>query len=351
MATTQPLRLGIVGAGGIVRDRHVPGFRKAEAVEFHGLVNRSAASSQRAAEEFGFERTYDDWQQLIADPQIDIVVIGAHPYLHRIVTEAALEAGKHVFTQARMAFSYDDAKAMYAAAQRHPDRTVMISPPPHFMPGDRLVRRMLAEGFVGEPRNIVVQSYNPAYLKAETPRHWRQEWDISGVNILDLGMMIEVTHRWLGPIKRITAMGRTFTTERPDGQGGTAPVERPDTVSVLAELESGALATITCSGVAAHAEGANGFAIYGTGGTIRYLAEGGYNRILAGKAGDKGLAEVPIPADERREWTAEVDFIDAIRAGRNSVEPTFHDGLRYMELTEAIVRSMDTGQAVSLPLE
>src|SRR3954470_1728771 len=184
------LRIGFVGAGGIVRDRHVPGLRKAEGVEFYGVVNRSRASSQRAAEEFGIERTYDDWQELVADPRVDVVWIGAHPYLHRVVTEAALEAGKHVFTQAHMALDYADAKAMYEAAQRHPNQTTMISPPPHYMPGDRVVRRMIAEGFVGEPRNAIVQSYNGAYLNPSTPLHWRQRWEISGYNALDLGMMI-----------------------------------------------------------------------------------------------------------------------------------------------------------------
>lgn len=344
------LRIGFVGAGGIVRDRHVPGLREAEGVEFYGVVNRSRESSMRAAEEFGIERIYDDWQQLVADPQIDIVWIGAHPYMHRIVTEAALEAGKHVFTQARMALNYADARAMYDAAERHPNQTAMISPPPHFMPGDRLVRRMIAEGFIGEPRNIVVQSYNAAYLDPQAPLHWRQNWEISGYNALDLGMMIEVTNRWLGPMKRVTALERTFTTERPDGQGGMGKVERPDTLSVVAELTNGALATITCSGVAGLADSANGFQIYGTGGTIRYLAEGGYNTILAGKTGDKALQQIPIPAEERREWTAEVDFIEAIRAGRRTVEPTFSDGLQYMETTEAIFRSIEQGKTIELPL-
>lgn len=351
MSSNTTLRIGFVGAGGIVRDRHVPGLRTVEGVEFHGVANRSRASSERAAEEFGIERAYDDWQQLVADPAIDIVWIGAHPSMHRVVTEAALAAGKHVFTQARMALDYADARAMYAAAQRHPQQTTMISPPPHFMPGDRTVRRMIAEGFIGEPRNVVVQSYNAAYLDPTTPRHWRQRWDLSGYNALDLGMMLEVTDRWLGPTTHVVALERTFTTERPDGEGGVAPVERPDTLSVVGELASGALLTLTCSGVAALAESANGFAIYGTGGTIRYLAEGGYTTILAGKIGDKALRPVPIPADERREWTAEADFIAAVRAGHPAVEPSFADGLRYMELTEAIFRSIEQGAVVTLPLE
>lgn len=350
MPSNDTLRIGFVGAGGIVRDRHVPGLRAVEGVEFHGVANRSRASSERAAEEFGIERAYGTWEELVADPAIDIVWIGAHPYMHRIVTEAALDAGKHIFTQARMALNYADARAMYDAAQRHPNQTTMISPPPHFMPGDRVVRRMIAEDFIGEPRNVVVQSYNAAYLDPTTPRHWRQQWSISGYNTLDLGMMLEVTDRWLGPTVRVTALERTFTKERPDGQGGTAPVERPDTLSVVGELANGALLNLACSGVAAHAGSANGFAIYGTAGTILYPAAGGYNTILAGKVGDKELRPVPIPADERREWTAEADFIAAVRAGRPTAEPSFADGLRYIELTEAVFRSIESGKVVTLPL-
>jgi predicted dehydrogenase len=343
------LRIGFVGAGGIVRDRHVPGLRTVPGVEFYGVVNRSPESSQRAAEEFGIERTYDSWEQLVQDPQIDIVWIGAHPYMHRIVTEAALEAGKHVFTQARMAINYADAKAMYEASERHPHLTTMISPPPHFMRGDRAVRKLINEGYIGEPRNVVVQSYADTYLNPNNPIHWRQNWDISGLNVLDMGMMIEVMHRWLGYARRVTAMAQTFVKERPDGQGGTAPVERPDTVSIIAELESGAIATINCSGVARHAAASNGFEIFGTEGVIRYLTAG--DTILIGKTADAELTELKLKPEEERRWEAEAEFIAAVRAGSRKVEPSFLDGLKYMEMTEAVFRSVETGKTIDLPLD
>ena len=343
------LRIGFVGAGGIVRDRHVPGLRTVSGVEFHGVVNRSQESSQKAAEEFGIERTYDKWEELIQDPVIDIVWIGAHPYMHRIVTEAALAAGKHVFTQARMALNYADAKAMYAASEAHPNLTTMISPPPHFMRGDRAVRKLINEGYIGEPRNVVVQSYADAYLDPSKAKHWRQDWDISGLNVLDMGMMIEVMHRWLGYAKRVTAMAQTFTKERPDGQGGAAKVDRPDTVSIIAELENGALATINCSGVARHASASNGFEIFGTEGVIRYLTA--TDTILVGKTSDSALTELKLKPEEERRWEAEAEFIAAVRAGSRQVEPSFHDGLKYMEMTEAVFRSVETGKTIELPLD
>ena len=342
------LRIGFVGAGGIVRQRHVPGLRDVPGVEFAGVVNSSRESSERAAREFGIRRVYDSWRELVGSDEVDVVWIGTHPNLHREVTLAALEAGKHVFCQARMAMDYRDARAMWEAAERS-DRTTMLCPPPHYMRGDRVVRRLIGERFVGEPRNVVIQSYSAAYADPSKPLHWRQQGAVSGFNTLDLGMMIEVLHRWLGYARQVVALERTFAAERPAGDGGSGAVERPDTVSAAIELESGALVTLTVSGVAQHARDANRFELYGSEGTIRYLA--GADKILAGKVGDGELAEVPITPDEERRWSVEADFVEGVRAGRRSVEPSVWDGLKYMELTEAIFRSVESGRAVDLPFE
>ena len=342
------VRVGFIGAGEIVRERHVPGLRQLDGVELVAVANRSRASSERAAAEFGIRRAYDDWRELTRADDVDVVWIGTHPATHREMTVAALEAGKHVFCQARMALDYRDARAMWEAA-RASDRTTMLCPPPHYMRGDRVVRRLLAEGLVGEPRNVVVQSYSDGYADPSRPIHWRQQWAISGYNTLDVGMMVEVTQRWLGYARRVTAIDKTVFPSRPGPDGGTAPVERPDTLSAIAELDNGALATLLFSGVARHARDANRFEIYGSEGTIRYLA--GSDTILAGRAGEVELRVVPISPDEAREWTVEADFIRAVREGHRSAEPSFWDGLKYMEMTEAIFRSAESGRAIDLPFE
>jgi predicted dehydrogenase len=343
------LRIGFIGAGAINRTRHVPGLKKVGGVEFEVVANRSPASSQAAADEYGIKRTAGNWMEVVEDNNVDVVWIGTHPSMHREITVAALEAGKHVFTQARMAMDYADAKLMWEAAQKYPHLTTNICAPPHYMRGDKVVRRMLSEGYVGQPLNVVVQSYSDNYVDPTAPRHWRQERDVSGVNTLDVGMMIEVMHRWLGYAKRVTALEKTVypTRPAPDGSGDVS-VERPDTLSVVAELENGALATLLFSGVARHAKDANRFEIYGSDGTIRYLQ--GSDTILAGKAGEE-LRPVVISASEAREWDVEASFINAVRAGQRAVEPSFWDGLKYMEMTEAVFRSAKTGQAVDLPFD
>jgi predicted dehydrogenase len=342
------LRIGFVGAGGIVRQRHAPGLQAIEGVELVGVANRSRESSERAAEDLGLPKVFEDWRELVRSDEIDAVVIGTHPYMHREITLAALDAGKHVFSQARMAMDYQDAKAMWEAARKS-DRTTMLSIPPHYLRGDRAVRRLLNEGFVGQPLNVVVRSFSDAYANPSSPVHWRQEGKISGYNTLDVGMMIEVMHRWLGYAKRVTAMEKYVYPTRPAGDGGRAAVERPDTLSAVAELENGALATMSWSGVAQHAAGGNSFEIFGSDGTIRYLFAG--DKILVGKAGDAELRHLELGPGEERQWDAETSFVEAVRSGKRSAEPSFWDGLKYMEMTEAIFRSAKEGRVVEMPFE
>jgi predicted dehydrogenase len=122
------IRIGIVGAGANTRLRHIPGFRAIDGVEIVGVVNRSAESTQRAAAELGIPRTYPDWESLVAASDIDAVMIGTWPNLHCEVTCAALAAGKHVLTEARMARSVAEAERMLAASRARPDLVAQIVP-------------------------------------------------------------------------------------------------------------------------------------------------------------------------------------------------------------------------------
>jgi predicted dehydrogenase len=354
---TDRIRIGFIGAGGIVRQRHVPGLRAIPGVELAGVVNSTPQSTARAAQELGITRQYESPEALIGADEIDVVWIGTQPYLHSKLAIAALEAGKHVFTQARMAMDYADARRMYDA-WRGTRLTANICAAPHYMRGDPVVRRLLAEGFVGRPYDVVVRSYAEMYHDPAKPLHWRQIASISGVNTLDVGMMFEVVHRWLGYTRRVVAQTRTVRPERPpaevnQGKGQTR-VERPDTLTVAAEMENGALLSGLWSGVARFGEGPNAIEIYGAEGTIRYLAgtdAPGSGRVLAARAGEAELREVPIPEAEAGRWTVERDFIAAVREGRRDPAPSFWDGLKYMEVTDAVFKSAAEGRAVDLPYE
>ena len=69
------------------------------------VCNRKRETTARVASDFDIPKIYSNWEDLVADPDVDAVVIGAWPYLHCPVTLAAFDAGKHVLTEARMAMN------------------------------------------------------------------------------------------------------------------------------------------------------------------------------------------------------------------------------------------------------
>jgi predicted dehydrogenase len=347
MSSSQPIRVGFVGAGLIARQRHLPGLQAIEGVELVAVANRTHASSSKIATDFGFREVCDDWHDLVSHPEIDAVFISTPPYLHAEATVAALDAGKHVFCQARLARNFAEARVMHDRARRS-DRVTMLCPPPHAMAGDFVVKRLLNEGTLGRLLHVSVRGLGPDYVDQTAPLHWRQDAALSGYNTLALGMWIEVLHRWVGHFASISAH-TAYHVPRRVKPGSVSPVEVriADSLGIVGTFKSGALAVLDVSG-STQFSGPPRIELFGSDGTLVYVI--GADQILLGKRGEAELQPVEIKADEKRHWTAEADFISAIREG-TPVSPDFEEGLRYMEVTEAIYRSARTGQRVSLPLD
>ncbi len=341
------VRIGIIGAGGIFRSRHFPGLAKVEDAEVVAICNRSEESGRKIAGEFGLSPDImTDPQALIAREDIDGVMIGTWPYKHCPFVLASLDGGKHTFVQARMAMNLREAKAMYAKAQET-GLVTQICPSPMAMKGDWLVQRLIREGYLGDVYQVYTRSFNGGNCDAAEPLHWRQVDRYSGLNALNMGILIEIVHRWFGQMKTVSAQTETFIRERPLAEGdGTGPVERPDAVHVIGQMESGARAAFLFSGVARFGVDPQVEA-YGSEGTLIYKLNS--DTILGGRAGDDGLSEMPIPEDESREWTVEQDFVSAIQGGPQG-DTSFEAGVKYMEFTEAVARSAERGATVTLPL-
>jgi predicted dehydrogenase len=344
------VRIGIVGLGANTRLRHVPGLRACGGVEITAVCNRHPRSTAAAAAEFGIPKTYLTWQELVADRDIDAVVIGTWPYLHAPITVAALDSGKHVLTEARMARDAGEAHEMLEASRRYPELVTQVVPSPFGLRGDRVVRELLEAGFVGDLREVVVLGTTNALADSNTPLHWRQVRALSGVNMLTLGILHETLTRWIPEPDAVLAQARVFTPERRDPESGAmCPVQTPDSVRVLTEIPGGAVALYHLSGVTHFGPGSQ-IHFYGDQGTLKYLLVP-EDRILGARASDSGLREIEVPADKAGGWRVEADFIEAIRGGPRPTRTDFESGARYMEFTEAVARSARLGRPVRLPLE
>ena len=337
------IRVGIVGAGQSVTLNHIPKLQAIEGVEIVSVCNRSRESSERVARRFGIPKVYDQWQELVEGTDTDAILIGTWPYMHCPVTLRALAANKHVLCQARMAMNAKEAHAMLDAAREKPHLVTQVVP--LFIGVDKTVKRLVAEGYVGEVLAIKVRE-NSGFIDRNAPLHWRQDFDLSGFNVMALGSMYEVLMRWVGEATRVMAMGKTLVKTRQDPQRGTLRAVRiPDHLDVIADMACGAQAHFSFSQVTGLPP-ESGISVYGSEGTLRF--SGG--RLHGGRRDDTALREIIIPAQEEGSWRVEEEFINAIRGKEAITHTTFEDGAKYMEFTEAVARSVAEGRAIVLPL-
>ncbi len=340
--STDTIRIGIVGAGANTRLRHVPGFRSISGVELVGVVNRSRESSERAAAEFEIPRVFDSWQELVDDDEIDAVMIGTWPNMHCEVTCRALEAGKHVMTEARMARTAAEARQMLACSEEHPELITQIVPSPFAFFCTDYVRNLIDDGFLGQLRELVVIGADDGFHDVQAPLHWRQDRDISGLNVLAMGILHEAALRWAPDPTRVFAQMTTFAPDRPDGVATIA-----DSVQVMTEIQGGARGLYHLSGIGLFGPGFH-LHLYGSHGTIR--VDLGAGTLMIGTVGDEALHQPNIPEEQQGGWRVEDEFIGAIRGTETIRLTDFATGVKYMEFTEAVAQSAESNQPVDLPI-
>jgi predicted dehydrogenase len=338
------LGIGIVGAGANARQRHIPGFQQLAGVQVTAVCNRSEASGRRAATEFGIPRVFTDWKELVHAADVDAVCVGTWPNMHCPVVLETLAAGKHVLTEARMAGNLREAELMYAAAAAS-DRVAMVVPAPLYLEYEPTLLRLVADGFFGDWLEIHLRGMGGCYDPV-APLHWRQRRELSGDNVMSLGIMNETVRRYAGDERAVLAYGRVFTPARCDPQtGARLAVDVPDSLGVIAEMACGATAVYHLSSAARHGV-SSALEFHGTRGALR-LENG--RAWMAGEQ-DQDMRELVVEPTARGGWRVEQDFVDAIRLGTSVTRTSFADGLKYMIFTEAVQRSLRQGRRIELPL-
>ena len=340
------VRVGLIGAGHNTQARHIPGFQKVSGVEISAVANRSRESGRRVADQFNIPAVYDNWRELLEDESIDAVCIGTWPNMHCPITLAALEAGKHVLCEARMAMSAQEAWDMLNVSRAHPHLVAQIVPSPLTFRVDNLLQQMISDGYLGDLLAVEVQALSPDFVETDGALHWRHDRDISGFNVLNMGIWYEAIIRWAGRAARVMAMTSVNVPYRRDENGQMTAVTVPDHVDVLCQMTNGAQAHMRFSAATGLSPG-NEVWLYGSEGTIRLDHQ---LNVFGGRRGDQQLSEIPNPEEKRAYWRVEEEFIGAIRGQEKVSRTPFDVGVHYMEFTEAVTRSAQTGQAVFLPL-
>jgi len=118
------IRLGVIGAGKIVRVRHLPEAKQNPNTEIIAVCDAVESRAQEMAEEYQC-KSFTDYKVMLKDPEIDAVVVAATNTTHAVMTIDALNAGKHVLCEKPMSITLDDAQKMIDAAERN-NKQLMI---------------------------------------------------------------------------------------------------------------------------------------------------------------------------------------------------------------------------------
>ena len=346
---TEKIRVGIIGAGANACQNHIPRLQAIEGVEILEVANRTTASAQRVADRFKIPTVRARWQDVATSENLDAVLIGTWPYLHCEATCVALESGKHVLCEARMAMDEAEARKMLKASYEHSKCVVQLVPSPFTLRADQTILEFLDQNMLGEPLHFQFNFHSNALASPDGSLHWRRNKKYSGSNIMVLGIVYESLLRWFGPAKSVNAQAKFITKQALDPDSGReAEMEIPDFLRVQMEMKNGILGALSMSEYDLHADPPH-IKIFGNDGVLHYefKVDG---KLFYGSKKDSKMKEVLILPEKEGRWRVEKEFIHAIRGQEEIQYTTFTTGVEYMKFTEAVNKSFrNNGESIIIP--
>jgi predicted dehydrogenase len=181
--TMRKVRWGILSTSRFAATKILPALRGCEHVELVAIASRELARARAVAADFGIPRAYGSYDELLADPEVDLVYNPTPNHLHVPWSIKALEAGKHVLCEKPIARSAAEARTLLEVSRRHPRQKIMEAFMYRLHPQWRRTVGIVRDGGVGEP--LVVQSLF-SYFN-EDPKNVRNQIDAGGGALMDIG--------------------------------------------------------------------------------------------------------------------------------------------------------------------
>lgn len=339
------LRVGVIGTG-FGAQVQIPAFRAHPRAEVVAVASATPGKAREAASRFEIPHAFDDYREMLAKVDLDLVSITSPPDTHHPMSLAALARGRHVLCEKPMALSAAQAEEMLAEALLR-RVTHVIDHELRFNPNRRKIRRLVADGFIGVPRQVLITVVGTGRADPTKPWTWWSDATRGGGIFGAQGShQIDTLRYFLGEIAAACGTTETYIKERPDPQRGSRrPVTSDDFASFSVRFTSGAVGTVVNSGVAVHSVGPR-TEIWGGEGTLILDVE---ERLWGARRGES-LKEMTEP--ETLKPPAGMDYaplwglsfvrlsehvVNAI-LDKTSIAPaaTFADGLRVQRVMDAV---------------
>src|SRR5262245_26026025 len=232
--------IGIVGTG-FARTTQIPGFRDCMGAKVVAIASRHRERAETVAKEFGIATVSNDWQELVAHRDVDLVSIVTPPATHMEITLAALEHRKAVLCEKPMAMNAEQSARMVEQAKAA-GVLALVDHELRFLNSRRTMRAMLQNGAIGQVRhcNYVFRSdYRGVKDRAWD---WWSDANIGGGTLGAIGSHVIDSFRWMlgTEVKSVLGMLATHIKQRPDNSNGaTRPVTSDDEAKLLFRFADG----------------------------------------------------------------------------------------------------------------
>jgi predicted dehydrogenase len=342
------------------------------------VVDINEASAKDNAARFGFERWGVGWESAIEDPDIDAVCILTANDLHREISLAAANAGKHIICEKPLANSAGDAKDMYNAAERAGVKH-QVGFNWRFAPAVQLARKLIDEGALGKIRDFRGWWLSDWATNPDIPLIWRFQKALAGSGALgDIGVHVTDAARFLvGEIAEVCGVAETYINQRPllpssaaqglpgktEDKAGYGAVDVDDSVAFMCRFDNGAHGYLQASRFNPGRKNQYGFEIYGESGSLlfdwahmnelQYFGPDGrsdakgFRTIIVGDAGEHPYARFfwPDPQDYGVGFTETkvLQLNDYLEAFAKNAKPQtdFYDGWRVCQIADAVLKSVE----------
>ncbi len=362
------IRVGIVGAtvtpggSGWGANAHVPALHALGDYELKAVCTAHEDTARASAAAFGAQLAFHNIEDMVAHPEVDLVVVCVRVPWHRDLVMAGLRANKAVFCEWPLGANLAEAEEMAALARERGLRTV-IGLQGRSDPTVRYAHDLIAQGYIGEVLSANLSIMSTAQYERGSGRVW-QRLRSNGANTLTIsgGHSIDAMCAVLGEFAELTARATTRVPEWLDTDASErVAVDSPDVISIAGRLVSGAEVSVQVASVPVGATGAR-LEVYGREGALVLASNGalstGPNRLVGMKAGETA-AELPVPdaynlvpegtpgGGARNVAQAYAGIADAW-AGKPSAAPDFEHAVLRHRMIDAVERSSREGRAITL---
>lgn len=343
-----------------------------------GVCASTPERSREVAETWG-TRPYASIDEVVADPQVQVVHVCTPNAQHAAYARAALRAGKHVVCEKPLATTVDDALAL-ATLARESGLVATVPFVYRFHPVVREARARIAAGELG-PMRLMHGSYLQDWLMDAGANNWRVDPAKGGASrvFADIGShwcdlvewvsgerFVEVSASFSTVVaERSKASAQSFTASQADA--GTEAVSSEDVAAAMFRTGGGILATVTVSQVSPGRKNRLWFELDGATGSVAFDQEDSEKLWLGGEHESRVFLRDPnagspeqrrlatLPAGHAQGYAQcfeafVADTYAAIRGDRVDGLPTFADGLRAARITDRVVASAASRQWLAIPV-